>query len=281
MRSISAAHSLGVSTSSTVQTGGCDRSSDRWYTGPGYAKSATQEPAVTPRTLLALALALTACDGAKPPPASETPTKTPPAGGETKAPPTPASAPSPLADPSAVAAIGKPAPDFTLATADGKTVKLSDLRGKTVVLEWFNPECPFVKAAHDAGPLKELAARTTAASPTVAWLAINSGAPGKQGHGAEVNLAAAKTWSLAHPILLDETGAVGHAYGATNTPHMYIVDAEGALVYRGGLDNAPMGEPDGGTRVALFEDALAAVLAGKPVTTADTRAWGCTVKYAK
>lgn len=237
---------------------------------------------MTPRTLLALALALTACDGGKPPPASETPNKTPPAGGETKTPaPAPTPAPNPLADPSAVAAIGKPAPDFTLATADGKTVKLSDLRGKTVVLEWFNPECPFVKAAHDAGPLKDLAAKTTAASPTVAWLAINSGAPGKQGHGAEVNSAAAKTWSLAHPILLDETGAVGHAYGATNTPHMYIVDAQGALVYRGGLDNAPMGEPDGGARVALFEDALAAVLAGKPIESADTRAWGCTVKYAK
>lgn len=239
---------------------------------------------MTPRTLLALALALTACDGAKPPAAAGTPTKAPPAGGEAKAPdaaPTPAAAPNPLADPAAVAAIGKPAPDFTLATADGKTIKLSDLRGKTVVIEWFNPECPFVKAAHDTGPLKDLAAKTTAASPTVAWLAINSGAPGKQGYGAEVNQAAAKTWSLAHPILLDETGAVGHAYGATNTPHMFIVDPQGALVYRGALDNAPMGEPEGGTRVALFEDALAASLAGKAIENADQRAWGCSVKYAK
>lgn len=238
---------------------------------------------MTPRTLLALALALTACDGAKPPAESSTPGKTPSAGGEAKAPtpaPAPAAAQNPLADPAAVAAIGQPAPDFTLPAADGSTVKLSDLRGKTVVLEWFNPECPFVKAAHDSGPLKDLAARTTEASP-VAWLAINSGAPGKQGHGAEVNLAAAKTWSMNHPILLDETGAVGHAYGATNTPHMYIVDAAGTLVYRGALDNAPMGEPEGGTRVALFEDALAAVLAGKPVVTAESRAWGCSVKYAK
>ncbi|WAS89622.1 redoxin domain-containing protein [Nannocystis punicea] len=237
---------------------------------------------MTPRTLLALALALTACDGAKPPAAAGTPTKTPPADGDAKAAtPTPAPPANPLADPAAVAAIGKPAPDFTLPTADGKTIKLSDLRGKTVVLEWFNPECPFVKAAHDAGPLKDLATKTTTATPTVTWLAINSGAPGKQGHGAEANQAAAKNWSMAHPILLDETGAVGHAYGATNTPHMYIVDAQGALVYRGGLDNAPMNEPEGGARVALFEDALAAVLGSKPVEQADTRAWGCTVKYAK
>lgn len=231
---------------------------------------------MTPRTLLALALALTACDGAKPATATTTPAKTP---GEADA-KAPGPAPSPLADASATAQIGQPAPEFTLPTADGDTVKLSDLRGKTVVLEWFNPECPFVKSAHDAGALKELAAHTTAGTG-VAWLAINSGAAGKQGHGPEVNQAAAKTWSMAHPILLDETGEVGRAYGATNTPHMFIVNAEGALVYRGALDNAPMGEPDGGPRVAFFEDALAAVVAGKPVESAETRAWGCSVKYAK
>lgn len=235
---------------------------------------------MTPRTLLALALALTACGGAKAPTEAGPTPKTPSSGEAGTPAPAPAPAGNPLADPGATAAIGQPAPDFTLPTADGKTVKLSDLRGKTVVLEWFNPECPFVKAAHDSGPLKDLAGRTTAA-PNVAWLAVNSGAPGKQGHGAEVNQAAARTWALAHPILLDETGAVGRAYGATNTPHMFIVDAQGALVYRGALDNAPMGEPEGGTRVAHFEDALAAVTAGQPVGSAETRAWGCSVKYAK
>lgn len=178
------------------------------------------------------------------------------------------------------AAIGKPAPGFTLTDLEGNEVSLSQFSGKTVVLEWFNPECPFVKAAHDSGPLKDLAARTTAA-PNVAWLAVNSGAPGKQGHGVEVNQTAAKTWAMAHPILLDETGAVGHAYGATNTPHMFVIDAEGTLVYRGALDNAPMGEPDGGARVAYFEDALAAVQGGTAVSSAETRAWGCSVKYAK
>lgn len=211
---------------------------------------------MTPRSLFALALALTACDsGSKPPPGV------------------------PAGDANASALVGQPAPDFTLAGIDGVSVKLSDFRGKRVVLEWFNPECPFVKAAHDAGPLKDLAARTTAQG--VVWLAINSGAPGKQGHGVEVNKQAAERWSLSHPILLDETGAVGRAYGASNTPHMFLVDDKGVLVYRGALDNAPMGEPDGGARVAYLEDAVAALVAGKPVAQGETRAWGCSVKYAK
>lgn len=238
------------------------------------------------RPLLLASLLLTlACDSGAKPPADAAKT---PAPAKTDAPATAAdkpaadkpAGPSPLADASASASVGQPAPDFTLPAADGSTVKLSDFKGKRVVLEWFNPECPFVKAAHGEGPLKDLAARTT---PTgVVWLAINSGAPGKQGHGAEVNTKAAADWKLAHPILLDETGAVGHAYGASNTPHMYVVDERGVLVYRGALDNAPMGDPNPApSRVAHFEDALAALAAGKPVANADNKAWGCSVKYAK
>ena len=231
------------------------------------------------------------CSGAKPPTAAPAKVETK-AGADAPAAPvadaakpattTPASTlPNPLVDPAAVAAVGQPAPDFTLAAADGSTVKLSDFKGKRVVLEWFNPECPFVKAAHDTGPLKDLAGRTTATG--VVWLAINSGAPGKQGHGAERNKQAAGEWKLAHPILLDETGAVGKAYGATNTPHLYLIDDKGVLVYRGGLDNAPMGTPDppDSPRVAHLEDALAAITAGKTVAAPETRAWGCSVKYAK
>ncbi len=236
-----------------------------------------------PHLLLSLALVTlsAACDSGSKPPAAGEKAAAEPAPTTATAPPAtekPALA-SPLADASATAAIGQPAPDFTLPAADGSTVKLSEFRGKRVVLEWFNPECPFVKKAHDDGPLKDLAARTTATG--VVWLAVNSGAAGKQGHGAEANQAAAKQWNLAHPILLDETGAVGHAYGASNTPHMYVIDEKGVLVYRGGLDNAPMGEPTEGSRVAHLEDALAALAAGKPVATAETRAWGCSVKYAK
>lgn len=236
------------------------------------------------RPLLLISLALTlACDsGAKPPAAAPAaapaPATAPAAAAEPAATPVPA-APNPLADAGQSAAVGQPAPDFTLPAADGGTVKLSDFKGKRVVLEWFNPECPFVKAAHGEGALKDLAARTSATG--VVWLAINSGAPGKQGHGAEVNKQAAASWAMSHPILLDETGAVGHAYGASNTPHLYLIDERGVLVYRGALDNAPMGEPDGGTRVAHFEDALAALAAGQPIATAETRAWGCSVKYAK
>ncbi len=205
---------------------------------------------------------------AKPAADTPTPTATPPA-----------AAAAALADPNASANIGQPAPDFTLPAVDGTTIKLSDFKGKRVVLEWFNPECPFVKQAHADGSLKDLATRTTATGTV--WLAINSGAPGKQGTGGEVNRTAAATWNLTHPVLLDETGAVGHAYGATNTPHMFVIDEQGVLVYRGALDNAPMGEPDGGTRIAYLEDALAALAANQPVATADTKAWGCSVKYAK
>jgi peroxiredoxin len=149
---------------------------------------------------------------------------------------------NPLVDPRAIAEIGRPAPDFTLPTADGQAVTLSELRGKRVVLEWFNPECPFVKKAHDDGPLKDLAARSAAAG--IVWLAINSGAPGKQGHGAELNQKAGAAWGLTHPILLDESGAVGQAYGASNTPHVYVIDEAGALVYRGGARQ----RADGGAR---------------------------------
>ena len=229
--------------------------------------------------------ALVACDTKPAPAATASPTApatAPPVAPAKADAPASDAAPAvanPLVDPAATATIGQPAPDFALPAADGTTVKLSDFKGKRVVLEWFNPECPFVKWAHDTGPLKDLAARTTATG--VVWLAINSGAVGKQGHGAETNNQAAKKWNMGHPVLLDETGAVGHAYGATNTPHMYIVDEKGALVYRGGLDNAPMGEPRQGSRVAEFEDALAALVAGKPVPAAETTAWGCTVKYAK
>lgn len=231
-----------------------------------------------PLVILSLALA---CDsGAKPPEVAKAAPATPPATPTA----TPAATPAPpianpLAEPGAVAAIGKPAPDFTLEAADGSKVKLSDFKGKRVVLEWFNPECPFVKQAHGDGALKDLAARTTATG--VVWLAINSGAPGKQGHGAEVNKQAAATWKLSHPILLDAGGFVGKAYDATNTPHVFVVDEKGVLVYRGALDNAPMGEPDGGTRIAYLEDALAALAAGKPVATPETKAWGCSVKYDK
>lgn len=179
------------------------------------------------------------------------------------------------------ASVGKPAPDFTLPDLDGEAVKLSQFKGKTVVLEWFNPECPFVKKSHTVGSLVGLAKKH--ADQGVVWLAINSGAPGKQGHGEEVNRQSLASFKLEHPLLLDEAGTVGKLYGAKHTPHMFVIDAQGTLVYRGAIDNSPDAEgasPEGGKLVNYVEQALARVSLGKKPETAETDAYGCGVKYA-
>lgn len=170
------------------------------------------------------------------------------------------------------------APDFTLEDLDGNEVSLSQFKGKTVVLEWFNPGCPFVQYAHGKGPLEDMGEAKV--KEGIVWLAINSGAAGKQGAGADANKKAAGEWSITYPVLLDETGEVGKAYGAKTTPHMYIIDAEGNLVYRGGLDNAPLGEVRGDSHINYVETALAALAAGKPIETTETQPYGCSVKYA-
>jgi peroxiredoxin len=175
-----------------------------------------------------------------------------------------------------VAEVGRPAPDFTLKDTGGKPVSLGSHRGKTVVLEWFNPDCPFVKHAHSQGALKSMAGRQ--AKKGIVWLAINSGAPGKQGHGVGRNAEARKQYALDHPVLIDEDGAVGRAYGAKTTPHMFVIDAKGTLVYAGAIDNAPLGEADG-PPVNYVEKALEALGAGKRIDPAQTRSWGCSVKY--
>lgn len=172
------------------------------------------------------------------------------------------------------------APDFTLRDLDGGTVTLAGLRGKVVVLEWFNPECPFVQRSHTEGSLVGMAKRQTAKG--VAWYAINSGAPGKQGSGAEASRKGQKALDVENPILLDETGTVGKAYGATNTPQMFVIDATGNVVYSGAIDNSPDGEgksPEGGTLVNYVEQALDDLAAKRPVRTPKTKAYGCSVKY--
>jgi peroxiredoxin len=186
-----------------------------------------------------------------------------------------------LATPALAADVGQPAPEFSLQDLDGKVHRLSDLKGKVVVLEWFNPGCPYVVAAHTKGSLVDAGAR--ASKEGVVWLAINSGAPGKQGHGVETNRAAARSWSMSYPILIDESGAVGKAYGATNTPHMFVVGKDGKLVYKGAIDNSPDGErgaPQGGTLVEYVSAAIADLAAGRPVRSPQTKAYGCGVKYA-
>jgi hypothetical protein len=176
--------------------------------------------------------------------------------------------------------VGQPAPTFALQNLEGKEVKLADYLGKTVVLEWFNPECPFVVYAHNAGgPLEKLAAEKT--NDQVVWLAVNSSAPGREGSGADKNKASKATWKMSHEVLLDESGSAGHAYNATNTPQMAVVDAKGTLVYQGALDNNPLGREKGVTTVNYVTAALDDLAAGRPVKTPETKPYGCSVKYAK
>ena len=236
------------------------------------------------RHLLVLAALLTGCTQGKTQSAAEEKSaspnaNTPSASADAKATP-PASGETKPAVVEKTAAIGQPAPDFELTDVDGKAHKLSDHKGKLVVLEWFNPGCPFVKYAHGSGPLKDMAAKEM--EQGVVWYSVNSGAPGKQGAGVEGSREGAKTYGMTNPILIDESGTVGRTYGAEKTPHVFLVDTKGTLVYAGAIDNAPMGEVDGGgPKVNYLAEALAAVRANKPVATAETKSYGCSVKYAK
>jgi hypothetical protein len=180
------------------------------------------------------------------------------------------------AEESAVTPPKNPAPPFTLSDAEGKSYSLKDYAGKIVVVEWFNPGCPFVKYAYGKGPLASMARDYS--QKDVIWLTVNSGAEGKQGALVADNTAAAKTWNMSAPILFDKTGDVGKSYGAKTTPHIWVIDRTGDIVYQGALDNAPMGEAQG-TYQNYVRDALDAVLAGKPVKLSETTPYGCSVKY--
>jgi peroxiredoxin len=195
----------------------------------------------------------------------------------------PAAAPTSAAEPAAAtgtAQLGAPAPDFTLQDLDGKSVSLSQFKGKLVVLEWFNPGCPFVRASHTSGSLKGLAAKH--AGQGVVWLAINSGGPGKQGAGIEANREGSAQFGMRHPVLIDESGKVGQLYGAERTPHMFVINPDGVLVYRGAIDNSPDGEgqsPEGGKLVNYVDGAISAIQTGAKISPAETKAYGCSVKY--
>lgn len=176
---------------------------------------------------------------------------------------------------------GTKATNFKLTDASGKTVQLSDFKGKTVVLEWNNPGCPFVQRHYEGNMQKTQAA---AKAGGVVWLTINSGAPGKQGYlqGAEATKwVADKKASPAH-YLLDPKGVVGKGYAAKTTPHMYIIDAAGVLRFQGGIDDKPAArvEEMGLARNHVLA-ALNEIKAGKPVSVAQTTPYGCSVKYAE
>jgi peroxiredoxin len=179
------------------------------------------------------------------------------------------------------AKVGETAPDFTLTDLDGKEHHLADYtkEKKVVVLEWFNPDCPFV-VKHHLLTHNMNATYAGAAEHDVVWLAVNSGAPGKQGTGLERNKKAVEEFAIAYPLLLDEDGTVGKLYGAKTTPHMFIIDKDGTLVYAGAIDNAPNPDPKQLGDVNYVNKALEQCLAGKPVDKATTKSYGCSVKYA-
>ena len=186
-------------------------------------------------------------------------------------------APPPI-EAGATATVGAQAPDFVLPALDGSLVRLSDFAGKTVVLEWFNPGCPFVKDVYNSDEMTDLAGKW--AEQDVTWLAINSGAPGKQGSGLDTNTRAVSSWDIEYPVLLDESGAVGRAYGAKTTPHMYVISPSGELSFAGAFSNAPLGRISGdGDKVNYVDAALAAVTTGQAVSETAPKAWGCSVKY--
>jgi peroxiredoxin len=180
------------------------------------------------------------------------------------------------------AAVGQPAPGFTLSDADGAERSLQELSGKHVVLEWFNNDCPFVKKHYDSGNMQKLQADATGKG--VVWLTINSSAPGKQGHltpeSAKEIIQARGSRQTA--LLLDPDGAVGKSYGAKTTPHMYIIDPAGTLIYMGGIDDKPSTNADDiPSSTNYVRQALDQALAGQPVATASTESYGCSVKYAE
>jgi peroxiredoxin len=181
----------------------------------------------------------------------------------------------------AEASIGQTAPDFTLQGADGKTHSLSDYKGKFVVLEWTNPQCPFVHKFYNSGTMQGLQKKETAKG--VVWLRINSSAEGQEGYQSVTDMAAyvEKKNVAATQSLLDPDGKVGHTYGARTTPHMFVIDSKGNLIYAGGIDNTPSTDvADIATAKNYVTAALNEAMAGEPVTTATSQPYGCSVKYA-
>lgn len=181
----------------------------------------------------------------------------------------------------AAADLNQPAPTFDAVGADGKPVKLSDFKGKTVVLEWTNHECPFVAKHYDSGNMPTL--QKDAAGKGVVWMQVLSSAPGKQGHvdGATAQKLNASRKAAPAFTVLDPDGKIGKMYGAQTTPHMFIVNAAGQLVYKGGIDSIPTAKKEDLAKAENYVTAaLAAIGTGKAVEKANTKPYGCSIKYA-
>jgi peroxiredoxin len=178
------------------------------------------------------------------------------------------------------AQVGKAAPEFSLPASNGKTIDLSHYKGKLVVLEWFNHGCPFVKKHYDSGNMQTLQKEYTAKG--VIWLSICSSAQGKQGFGtdAEHNAELKEYKAAPTAVLMDSDGKVGRLYGAKTTPHMFIINKKGVLVYAGAIDDHPDTDKDS-IKVAknFVKEGLDELLGGKAVAQASTKSYGCSVKY--
>lgn len=175
---------------------------------------------------------------------------------------------------------GKAAPNFTLKDPMGISVTLSDFKGKFVVLEWINYDCPFVKKHYNSGNMQKLQTKYTEAG--VVWLSINSSAPGKQGNfsSKEILQRSREHGAAMSAYLIDASGEVGKMYGAKTTPHMFIIDPQGVLIYQGGIDDIrSTNVKDVEKAEPYVANALDAALAGKSIQTANTKPYGCSVKY--
>ena len=180
----------------------------------------------------------------------------------------------------AAAMVGQPAPDFTLVDSNGATHSLADLKGKMVVLEWVNFECPFVGKHYGSGNMQKQQADATAAGAI--WLTINSGAAGKQGNldAAGANAYIAKVGAKQTAYLFDSAGTAGHLYGARTTPHIYIIDAQGVLRYMGGIDSIASTDKEDLAKATQFvPQVLAELKGGKAVSVTTSQPYGCSVKY--
>ncbi|MFM8269926.1 MAG: redoxin domain-containing protein [Pseudomonadota bacterium] len=178
------------------------------------------------------------------------------------------------------ALIGKPAPDFSLTGTDGKTWRLADQKGKTVVLEWFNENCPFVQKHYSSGNMQKL--QKEYVGKGVVWMTLVSSAPGKQGHVSATQLGQDLTRLKAESTvgLVDPTGVAGKAFDAKTTPHLFVINSAGILVYDGAIDDNSSADPKtiAGAKNYL-SSALNSVLKGQPVQEAITKPYGCSVKY--
>ncbi len=178
--------------------------------------------------------------------------------------------------------IGAPAPNFTAVDSNGKNHNLSDFKGKTVVLEWTNHDCPFVKKHYETNNMQKL--QKSATSQGVIWLSIISSAPGQQGfvNGAKANELTKSRNAAPTAVILDPDGNLGKLYGARTTPHMFVIAPNGNLAYMGAIDDKPSANKDDvATAKNFVAEALSAIKAGKPVAVATTQPYGCSVKYAK